>query len=101
MPRHRITYSEPAKAGFAIVIKTEVIMMGKPVILLSSVTYAMKGRDLLSRQGIPAYVERIPPSNSSGCGYGLYVPHGADQAQRILSENGIKILGRLEQEAAP
>ncbi len=34
-------------------------MMGKPVILLSSVTYAMKGRDLLLRQGLRAYVE--PP----------------------------------------
>jgi hypothetical protein len=73
-------------------------MMGKPVILLSSVTYAMKGRDLLLRQGLRAYVERIPPSNTSGCGYGLYVPRGAEEAQRILSENGIKILGRLEQE---
>ncbi len=75
-------------------------MMGKPVILLSSVTYAMKGRDLLLCQGLRAYVERIPPSNTSGCGYGLYVPRGAEEAQRILSENGIKILGRLEQETA-
>lgn len=76
-------------------------MMGKPVILLSSVTYAMKGRDLLLRQGIRTYVERIPPDNASGCGYGLYVPRGADEAQRILSENGIKILGRLDREQAP
>lgn len=76
-------------------------MMGKPVILLSSVTYAMKGRDLLLRQGIPAYVERIPKSSASGCGYGLYVPRGAEEAQRILSENGIKILGRLDREQAP
>lgn len=73
--------------------------MGKPVILVNSVTYAMKGRDLLTRQGIRAYVERIPPSNASGCGYGIYVPRGAEEAERILSENGIKILGRLEQEA--
>lgn len=76
-------------------------MMGKPVILVSSVTYAMKGRDLLTRRGIRAYVERIPPSSTTGCGYGIYVPHGADEAERILTENGIKILGRLEQEARP
>lgn len=73
--------------------------MGKPVILLSSVTYAMKGRDLLTRQGIKAYVERIPQSSASGCGYGLYVPAGAEEAERILRENGLKVLGRLEQEA--
>lgn len=78
---------------------TEVIMMGKPVILLSSVTYAMKARELLQRQGIKAYVERIPPSGSSGCGYGIYVPKGADEAEGILREHGIKILGRTEQEA--
>lgn len=73
--------------------------MGKPVILLSSVTYAMKGRELLMRQGIKAYVERIPQSSASGCGYGLYVPRGAQEAERILRENGLKVLGRLEQEA--
>lgn len=79
-------------------MKTEVITMGKPVILLSSVTYAMKGRELLMKQGIKAYVERIPGSSASGCGYGLYVPRGVEEAQRILSDNGIRILGRLEQE---
>lgn len=76
-------------------------MMGKPVILVSSVTYAMKGRELLTRQGVRAYVERIPPSDTAGCGYGIYVPRGAEEAERILRENGIKILGRLEQEARP
>lgn len=86
---------------YELILKTEVIMMGKPVILLSSVTYAMKGRDLLGRQGIRAYVERVPPSDASGCGYGIYVPRGADEAERILRENGFKILGRLEQGAAP
>lgn len=76
----------------------EVITMGKPVILVSSVTYAMKGRELLSKQGIKAYVERIP-GGSAGCGYGLYVPRGAEEAVRILGENGIRILGRADQEA--
>ena len=73
--------------------------MSKPVILVSSVTYAMKSRDILMKQGIRAYVERVPPSGTSGCGYGVYVPQGADQAEQILRENRIKILGRVEQEA--
>ena len=34
--------------------------MGKPLILVSSITYAMKGRDLLNRKGISSYLERIP-----------------------------------------
>ncbi len=75
--------------------------MGKPVILVSSVTYAMKSRDLLHKRGIKAYVERIPPTASSGCGYGLLVPNGVEEAEQILRDNGVKILGRIEQEAAP
>lgn len=75
--------------------------MGKPVILVSSVTYAMKGRDLLFRRGIRAFVERIPPSSQSGCGYGIYVPQGVEEAEGILRENHIKILGRAERGAVP
>lgn len=75
--------------------------MGKPLILLSSVTYAMKARDLLRKQGITAYVERIPPQSTTGCGYGLSVPRGADAAERVLRENGIKIVGRIELGADP
>lgn len=79
-------------------------MMGiieKPVILVSSVTYAMKSRDLLFRRGIKAFVERIPPTASTGCGYGVYVPQGADEAELILRQENIKILGRAEREASP
>lgn len=75
--------------------------MGKPVILVSSVTYAMKGRDLLFRRGIRAFVERIPPSSQSGCGYGIYVPQGVEEAEDVLRENHIKILGRAERGAVP
>ena len=72
--------------------------MGKPLIGVSSVTYAMKGRDLLFRHGIRGYVERIPTTGETGCGYGLYVPRGADAAERILRENRIRVLGRMEQD---
>ncbi|RKJ41331.1 DUF3343 domain-containing protein [Acutalibacter sp. 1XD8-33] len=75
--------------------------MSKPIILVGSVTYAMKSRDLLFQRGIRAFVERVPPTEASGCGYGVRVPQGADEAEQILRENKIKILGRIEQEAAP
>lgn len=77
--------------------------MVKPVIILvGSVTYAMKAREMLSKHGIRAAVERVPPSEASGCGYGVRVPEGpdkADQAERILREGGIKVLGRAEPES--
>ncbi len=79
----------------------EVIFLSKPLFVVSSVTYAMKSKELLFRRGIRAYVERIPPENGKGCGYGVYVPEGADSAEAVLRENGIKILGRMEQEDGP
>ncbi|HIS50641.1 MAG TPA: DUF3343 domain-containing protein [Candidatus Gallacutalibacter pullistercoris] len=70
--------------------------MEKPVIQVSSVTYAMRGRELLFRHGIRSYVERSTRSSRAGCGYNLYVPENADQAEKILRQANIKILGRLE-----
>lgn len=70
------------------------------MILLSSVTYAMKSRDILFQHGIKAYVERSPRTKETlGCGYGIYVPEKTDEAERILQEIGIKILGRAERVA--
>ena len=46
---------------------------GKRLIVVSSVTYALKSRDLLFQRGIKAYIERLPRTRESGCGYGVYV----------------------------
>ena len=72
--------------------------MGKPLLMVSSVTYAMKAKELLSRHGIRGYVERIARTSETGCGYGVYVPQGADAAEKILRDNNIRVLGRLEQD---
>lgn len=42
---------------------------GKRLIVVSSVTYALKSRDLLFQRGIKAYIERLPRTRESGCGY--------------------------------
>ncbi len=70
--------------------------MGK-LIMVSSVTNAMKGRELLKGHGISSAIERTPRSSlRQGCGYSLYVPQDTDEAERILRENGIKVMGRAE-----
>jgi len=33
---------------------------------------------------------------TTGCGYSLYVPKNTDEAEKILKENNIKIIGRAE-----
>lgn len=70
--------------------------MNKSLIVVSSITYAIKGRDILFRYGIKAYVERIKRTKETGCGYGLYIPARTDEAVKILNCNGIKILRRVE-----
>ena len=73
--------------------------MGKPMIMVSSITYAMKGRDLLFQHGIKSYVERTPHGNeNAGCGSSIYVPSRTDEAQEILTQAGIRVLGRAERE---
>ena len=75
--------------------------MGKPLIVVSSVTYAMKSKEILFQNGIRAYVERIPKTADTGCGYGVYVPDKADEAEQILLEHEIRILDRIEQDEDP
>lgn len=69
--------------------------MNGDVLLVSSVTYAMKGREVLLRRGLRAFVQRVPRTAETGCGYALYVPQYADVAEKILVENGVRVLGRI------
>lgn len=73
--------------------------MGKPLIMVSSITYAMKARDLLINNGIATYIERTPKiERNGGCGYSLYVPKRIDEAENLLRTHGIKIVGRTDWE---
>ncbi len=76
--------------------------MGKQLIMLTSITYAMKGRAILLNEGISADIERTPKrSGEYSCGYCLYVPRRTDEAEQILKDNGIMVLGRTDREAMP
>lgn len=76
--------------------------MDQNMIIVSSITMAMKGRDILFNQGIRAYVERTPQryNGGRGCSYSIYVPSRSDEAAMVINDNGIKILGRYEKENA-
>ncbi len=75
--------------------------MGKPLIVVGSITFAMKGRDILGRRGFRSSVERVPHSRDAhGCGYGLYVPERAEEAEKILRSAGIPVTGRVPWEAS-
>lgn len=70
----------------------------KNLIMLTSITYAMKAKEILIRQGIRSDIVRTPKHNSpTGCGYSLFVPGKFDEAVSIISSAGIKIVGTVSE----
>lgn len=64
------------------------------IIMLQSITYATKARNLLLKFGIHSDIVKTPKiEGHSSCGYSLNIPFKADIAQRILISKGFKILG--------
>lgn len=73
--------------------------MNQELILLPSVTYAMKAKSILDKYQIRSFIQRTPKSvKIRSCGYCLFVPRRTDEAEKLLRENGIRVLGRGERE---
>ena len=73
--------------------------MKKELILLPSVTYAMKAKSILDNRRIRSYIQRTPKSAPiRSCGYCLFVPDRTEEAETILRNNGVRVLGRAERE---
>ena len=71
--------------------------MDKKGIKVGSVTYAMKGRDLLQKHGYKAFLTRNPnPSEDEGCGYVIYVNNMNEKCVKILNRNGITVKGMVD-----
>ena len=63
------------------------------MVVTGTITYALRGRDILRKKGSKATVERNPGgSNRYGCGCGIAVIGDIDGTIRILKDNGIKVL---------
>ena len=69
-----------------------VIIMEKIAISTGTVTYAIKGRDLLKKIGIKAYVERAVGPEKIGCGYRIIAVGNRQKILDVLNQNSIKIL---------
>ena len=71
----------------------------KKVIVLSSITYALKAQELLKSNGIYSNITRSKTVKSvRGCGYGIsFDPASAEKAQSLLITNGIPIIGSVEE----
>ena len=69
--------------------------MKETIIATGTVTYAIKGRDLLKRAGFSARIAR--DFGGSGCGYGIAVSGDVGRAVELLRKAGIKLYEIKEQ----
>lgn len=68
--------------------------MKRYFIITGTVTYAIKGRNLLKSLGYSAEIRRLTEIvGNVGCGYGVYTECEPEKAKEIFRENGIKFLG--------
>lgn len=58
---------------------------------VGSVTNAMRGKELLAKNGLTAYVGRVKPDAATGCGYTLTVTGDQEKATRLLAAAGIRV----------
>lgn len=67
--------------------------MKRYIITTGTVTYAIKGRDILRQKGYKVKIERIiSGKGAKGCGYGIILDGDIGGAEKILQTAGVKIL---------
>ena len=72
--------------------------MKRYVITVGTVTYAIKGRDILRKKGFNAKVEKNSSlKNKNGCSYSIILEGGnLNNALKVLGDTGVKALAVSE-----
>lgn len=70
--------------------------MKRYLIQVGTVTYAIKGRDLLRKKGFKVKIERKTDEKTYGCGYAISLMGDKSEAVKLLRDNGVKILDITE-----
>lgn len=66
--------------------------MQRHIISVTSITYAIKGRDVLRKQGIKSYIEKkINENGNAGCGYVIVADGNKNKITQALMQSNIKI----------
>ncbi len=66
------------------------------MVVTGTVTYAIRGRDLLRRNGYKANMEKTKSGLKNGCGYSITVSGDIEKIEELLRSAGIKILEIIE-----
>ncbi|MDO4944868.1 MAG: DUF3343 domain-containing protein [Ruminococcus sp.] len=67
----------------------------KTYIAMTSITYAMKAKDMLNELGYFCEVVRTPKNLGSGCGYSLLIKDNPDFITAQLEKNSLPYKGVL------
>lgn len=70
--------------------------MHKYQIITGTITYAIRGRDLLRHYGFRANMEKSKVGLGNGCGYSITVSGDIEKIEPILRKADIKILQIVE-----
>lgn len=68
--------------------------MNKSMIVMTSITYAMKAKTLLNSLGMYCEVVRTPKNLGTGCGYSIVVKNDPDEVISILNDRRIPHRGK-------
>lgn len=71
--------------------------MKRYAIATGTVTYAIRGRDLLRKKGYKVIIDRKSGEKIQGCGYVIIFEGDLKDATEILKTGGIKILEIAEE----
>jgi len=68
-------------------------LLGNVYIHVGSITNAMRGKGLLEKEGIRAYIHRTSlPERGDGCGYSLLVTGDTLRAEQVLRASGVRVV---------
>ena len=74
--------------------------MDMPFLIISSITHALMGRDILRGKGMRAYVQKTPREvDRSGCSYSIFVDQDSlEEAEQLLKSQGVRVIGRSDRD---
>lgn len=95
----RMDSNPQCQSGGRVCTERQGIFMKRYFIITGTVTYAIKCRDVLRRNGCHAELKRTSNTTGNvGCGYGVLSACDLSEIKRLLQANGIKYLQIREEE---
>lgn len=70
----------------------------RKIYVVGTVSNAMRGKQLLEKRGVRAYIRKLRADRTHGCGYGLLVLRTDVPVETVLKAGGVAVLDIRESE---